>query len=111
MLRDDGDGRVVCYFCEHEWTELEKRYHINVKEGIAGYAALTSFYPTAPHRHAPAHGDNTTETTTSSTNKSRSALQAVVLQHRAHFAMQTGVVTRVLDKSIQIMYVQQHSVK
>ena len=95
MLRDDGDGQVVCYFYEHEWTELEKRYHINVKEGIAGYAALTSFYPIAPHRHALAHGDNTTETTTSSTNKSRSALQAVVLQHRAHFAMQTGVVTRV----------------
>ena len=78
---------------EHEWTELEKRYHINVKEGIAGYAALTSFYPIAPHRHALAHGDNTTETTTSSTNKSRSALRAVVLQHRAHFAMQTGTVT------------------
>ena len=95
MLRDDGDGQVVCYFYEHEWTELEKRYHINVKEGIAGYAALTSFYPIAPHRHALAHGDNTTETTTSSTNKSRSALQAVVLQHRAHFAMQTGTVTRV----------------
>ena len=95
MLREDGNGEMVCYFIEHAWTDFEKRYHINVKEGIAGYAALTSFYPIAPHRHALAHGDNTTETTTSSTNKSRSALQAVVLQNRAHFAMQTGVVTRV----------------
>ena len=67
-----------------------------MKEGIAGYATLlASFYPIAPHRHALAHGDNTTETTASSTNTSRSALQAVVLQHRAHFAMQTGTVTRV----------------
>ena len=56
MLRDEGDGQVVCYFAEHEWTELEKRYHINVKEGIAGYAALTSFCPIAPHRHALTHG-------------------------------------------------------
>ena len=95
MLREDGNGEMVCYFIEHAWTDFEKRYHINVKEGLAGYAALTSFYPIAPHRHALAHGDNTTETTTSATNKSRSALQSVVLQHRADFAIQTGVVTRI----------------
>ena len=95
MLCDDGDGNVVCYFTEHEWTDFEKRYHINVKEGIAGFAALSTFYTIAPCRHALAHGDNTTETITSSTNKSRSALQSVVLQHRAAFAIQTGVVTRV----------------
>ena len=95
MLREDGNGEMVCYFIEHAWTDFEKRYHINVKEGLAGYAALTSFYPIAPHRHALAHGDNTTETTTSTTNKSRSALQSVVLQHRADFAIQTGVVTRI----------------
>ena len=53
-----------------------------MKEGIAGYAGLASFYPMAPHRHALAHGDNTTETITSAKNKSRSALQSVVLQHR-----------------------------
>ena len=94
MLRDDDEGNVVCYFIEHEWTDAEKRYHINVKEGIAGYAALTSLYPIAPHRHALAHGDNTTETITSATNKSRSAMQSVVLQHRADFAGRTGVVTR-----------------
>ena len=81
MLRDDGNGEVVCYFIEHEWTDEEKRYHINIKEGVAGYAALTSLYPIAPHRHALAHGDNTTETITSATNKSRSAMQSVVLQH------------------------------
>ena len=95
MLREDGNGEMVCYFIEHAWTDFEKRYHINVKEGLAGYAALASFYPIAPHRHALAHGDNTTETTTSTTNKSRSALQSVVLQHRADFAIQTGVVTRI----------------
>ena len=95
MLCDDGDGNVVCYFTEHEWTDFEKRYHINVKEGIAGFAALSTFYTYAPCRHALAHGDNTTETITSATNKSRSALQSVVLQHRAAFAIQTGVVTRV----------------
>ena len=95
MLREDGNGEMVCYFIEHAWTDFEKRFHINVKEGLAGYAALTSFYPIAPHRHALAHGDNTTETTTSTTNKSRSALQSVVLQHRADFAIQTGVVTRI----------------
>ena len=95
MLCDDGDGNVVCYFTEHEWTDFEKRYHINVKEGIAGFAALSTFYTIAPCRHALAHGDNTTETITSATNKSRSALQSVVLQHRAAFAIQTGVVTRV----------------
>ena len=33
--------QVVCDLVEHEWTELEKRYHINMREGIAGYAALT----------------------------------------------------------------------
>ena len=95
MLRDDGNGEVVCYFIEHAWTDDEKLFHINVKEGLAGYAALTSFYPLAPQRHALAHGDNTTETITSAKNKSRSALQSVVLQHRAAFALQTGVVTRV----------------
>ena len=95
MLCDDGDGSVVCYFVEHEWTDAEKLYHINVKEGIAGLAALATFNPIAPCRHALAHGDNTTETITSATNKSRSALQSVVLQHRAAFAIQTGVVTRV----------------
>ena len=95
MLRDDGQGNVVCYFVEHEWTEAERCYHINVKEGLAGYTALTSFYPLAPHRHALAHGDNTTETLTSTANKSRSILQSVVLQHRADFAMRTGVVTRI----------------
>ena len=94
MLRDDGNGEVVCYFIEHEWTDEEKRYHINIKEGVAGYAALVSLYPIAPHRHALAHGDNTTETITSATNKSRSAMQSVVLQHRADFAGRTGVVTR-----------------
>ena len=94
MLRDDGNGEVVCYFIEHEWTDEEKRYHINIKEGVAGYAALTSLYPIAPHRHALAHGDNTTETITSATNKSRSAMQSAVLQHRADFAGRTGVVTR-----------------
>lgn len=78
MLCEDGDGQVVCYFVEHACNPHEMRYHINIKEGISGYAALTTFYPIAPHRHALAHGDNTTETITSSTNKSRSALQAVV---------------------------------
>jgi len=95
MLRENGNCEMVCYFIEHDWTDFEKRYHINVKEGLAGYAALTRFYPIAPHRHALAHGDNTTDTTTSATNKSRSALQSVVLQHRADFAIQTGVVTRI----------------
>ena len=94
-LRENGNGEMVCYFIEHAWTDFKKRYHINVKEGLAGYAALTSFYPIAPHRHALAHGNNTTETTTSATNKSRSALQSVVLQHRADFSIQTGVVTRI----------------
>ena len=32
MLRDDDEGNVVCYFIEHEWTDAEKRYHINVKD-------------------------------------------------------------------------------
>ena len=95
MLRPDASGNLVCYFVEHMWTDEEKCYHINVKEGIAGYAGLASFYPMAPHRHALAHGDNTTETITSAKNKSRSALQSVVLQHRAEFAGRTGVVTRV----------------
>ena len=42
MLRDDGAGNTTCYFIEHEWTSAERCYHINVKEGIAGYAALAS---------------------------------------------------------------------
>ena len=95
MLREDGNGEIVRYFIEHAWTDFEKRYHINMKEGLAGYAALASFYPIAPHRHTLAHGDNTTETATSAANKSRSVLQSVVLQHRADFAIQTGVVTRI----------------
>ena len=95
MLREDGNGEMVCYFIEHARTDFEKRFHSNVNEGLAGYAALASFYPIAPHRHALAHGDNTTETATSTTNKSRSALQSAVLQHRADFAIQTGVVTRI----------------
>ena len=71
MLREDGNGGIVCcYFAEHAWADFEKRYHINVKEGLAGYAALVTFYLNAPHRHALAHGNNTTETTTSAT-KSR----------------------------------------
>ena len=40
-------------------------------------------------------GDKTTKTIISSMNKSRSALQAVVLQHQADFAMRTSVMTRV----------------
>ena len=44
MLREAGNGEMVCYFIEHAWTDSEKRYHINVKEGLAGYAALASFY-------------------------------------------------------------------
>jgi hypothetical protein len=46
-----------------------------VKEEIAGFAALSAFYTIAPCRHALAHGDDATETITSATNKSRSALQ------------------------------------
>ena len=38
MLREDGDGQVICYFVEHAWNPHEMRYHINIKEGIAGNA-------------------------------------------------------------------------
>ena len=35
MLCDDGNGEVVCYFIEHEWTDEEKRYHININASVA----------------------------------------------------------------------------
>ena len=50
-----------------------------MKEGIAGHAALTGFFPVAPRPAALAHGDNTTEQCTSAANKARSVLQSVVL--------------------------------
>ena len=37
MLREDGNGEMVCYFIEHAWTDFEKRYHINVKEGFGKF--------------------------------------------------------------------------
>ena len=62
---------------------------------VLSWFQKSSFYTRSPKRFYLAHGDNTTEMITLATNKSRSALQSVALQHRAAFAIQTGVVTRV----------------
>ena len=87
---------TTCYYFEHAWERntRPKHLHINVKEGLAGFAALATFYPLAPWRCALAHGDNTTEQATSEANRARSVLQTVVLQHRAAFVAETGVVVR-----------------
>ena len=96
MLREDARGVITCYYFEHAWraNTRPKHLHINVKEGLAGFAALATFYPLAPWRCALAHGDNTTEQATSEANRARSVLQTVVLQHRAAFVAETGVVVR-----------------
>ena len=65
-----------------------------MKEGIAGHAALTGFFPVAPRPAALAHGDNTTEQYTSAANKARSVLQSVVLQHSAEYVAKVNVVRR-----------------
>ena len=96
MLRKDARGITTCFYFEHAWERntRPKHLHINVKEGLAGFAALATFYPLAPWRCALAHGDNTTEQATSEANRARSVLQTVVLQHRAAFIADTGVVVR-----------------
>ena len=94
MLVDDADGGRTCYYILHKWEGVHRRLHINLKEGVAGHTALTGFYPLAPRPTALAHGDNTTEQRTSETNKARSVLQSVVLQHRAEFVADVNVSCR-----------------
>ena len=94
MMQDDPDGGRTCYYILHRWQGSHRRLHINIKEGIAGHAALTGLYPISPRPAALAHGDNTTEQHTSAANKARSVLQSVVLQHRADFVIRTNVVSR-----------------
>ena len=94
MLQDGPDGTRTCYYILHRWRGNHRRLHINVKEGIAGHAALTGLYPVAPRPAALAHGDNTTEQYTSAANKARSVLQSVVLQHSAEFVAKVNVVRR-----------------
>ena len=94
MLQDGPDGTRTCYYILHRWRGDHRRLHINVKEGIAGHAALTGFFPVAPRPAALAHGDNTTEQYTSAANKARSVLQSVVLQHSAEYVAKVNVVRR-----------------
>ena len=94
MLTADAEGVITCYYILHRWRGHHRRLHINIKEGVAGYSALTGFHPIAPRPSALAHGDNTTEQRTSEANKARSVLQSVVLQHRAGYVAEVNVVCR-----------------
>ena len=66
----------------HEWRGRMRDVHINVKECVAGFSALSSFFDARPASFARERGDNTTEQATAAQNKTRSALVAEVLRAR-----------------------------
>ena len=94
-------GGLIAYYFYSRWGSRET-WHINVKESLAGFAALRAFHPIAQQRFSAAsirfvagRGDNTTANANSRKNSASSIVTSEVLRAQGEFILQASTVVRI----------------
>ena len=88
-----GDG-YVAYFFVFEWSSLQKLWHVNVHETIAGITLLVTGHAVSPAPFVTEFGDNNVANASARKNASPNLQISQVLRHRASFVKDEQITTR-----------------
>ena len=88
------DEVIVAFFFTWEWTDAQKKWHVNVMESVAGQTILEAADAVAPSPFQTGRGDNTTANAGHRKNATRNLQIAAVLRRRADFVVQRRISTR-----------------